>query len=69
VAGVPQPNLRQDSGMSLLAVLGLMVKGTNYAYYVVYTNYAYYVDYTNYASYANYVYYAVFGESMTAWSL
>ena len=49
--------LRLDSGLSLLAVLGLMVKGTNYAYYV---------DYTNYAFYANYVYYAAFGESMIA---
>ena len=46
--------------MSLLAVLGLMVRGTNYAYNV---------DYTNYAFYANYVYYAAFGESMIAWSL
>jgi len=46
--------------MSLLAVLGLMVRGTNYAYYV---------DYTNYAFYANYVYYAAFEESMIAWSL
>ena len=46
--------------MSVLAVMGLMVKGTNYANYV---------DYTNYAFNANYVYYAVFGESMTAWSL
>ena len=59
-AAMQPPNLRLDSGMSLLAVMGLMVKGTNYAYYV---------DYTNYAFYANYVYYAVFGESMTAWSL
>ena len=34
IDGRAAPNLRLDSGMSLLAVMGLMVKGTNYAYYV-----------------------------------
>ena len=34
-AAMQPPNLRLDSGMSLFAMMGLMVKGTNYAYNLI----------------------------------